>query len=573
MAIVISGVNNNDKITASDGTIDLLSGVSFASTITSPDITASNRISGKFIDVNTTIQLGVSGVATATTFNGNLYGNVNNMSNLLLQIGGSEKFRVGSSGQLGIGGANYGTSGQVLTSGGSGSAATWSTITGTTINNNADNRVITGSGTANTLEAESGLTFDGTILSSDQIRYSGSGNKYNGHPRSVVIGYSGSNYANLGMGWVPTSTNDQYTSANTDYQSRLQLYDGLQIYGSGASVTSGQTVTWKECADFKPSAIKLYGDGTESLRITNDGQVKTKTLSGNLHVISSTKDGSTSARAATSAWEIKKTLGPQARTGYYYLKDPYDGTVAQWWCDMDTDGGGWILVAHVGDAAMSPQSTNAGNHWFSRNNRGGFDTIGSGYYMGGGYWRASNGSWAENTCGQLMWDVRTHGAQQDNYSVSKVVFNWGTDQALPTGASSLSNIPNASNRRFNEWCYEVVGAPGFEPANYHQNQRSNVINGQNHFTEHMVITWSFRGTGGGGDASADGPYWMIGSHHDGLHQHYEESLSGSDGVYGDGGYQVVSNEDTSWGGGASNGGYDRRSKFIDNLGTCNIWLR
>ena len=34
----------------------------------------------------------------------------------------------------------------------------------TTINNNANNRVITGSGTADTLEAESGLTFDGDIL-------------------------------------------------------------------------------------------------------------------------------------------------------------------------------------------------------------------------------------------------------------------------------------------------------------------------------------------------------------------------------------------------------------------------
>ena len=33
------------------------------------------------------------------------------------------------------------------------------TISGTTINNNADNRVITGSGTANTLEGESTLTF------------------------------------------------------------------------------------------------------------------------------------------------------------------------------------------------------------------------------------------------------------------------------------------------------------------------------------------------------------------------------------------------------------------------------
>lgn len=36
---------------------------------------------------------------------------------------------------------------------------------GTTINNNADNRVITGSGTANTLEGEANLTFDGTQLS------------------------------------------------------------------------------------------------------------------------------------------------------------------------------------------------------------------------------------------------------------------------------------------------------------------------------------------------------------------------------------------------------------------------
>jgi len=35
----------------------------------------------------------------------------------------------------------------------------------TTINNNADNRVITGSGTANTLEGEADLTFDGTNLS------------------------------------------------------------------------------------------------------------------------------------------------------------------------------------------------------------------------------------------------------------------------------------------------------------------------------------------------------------------------------------------------------------------------
>jgi hypothetical protein len=39
-----------------------------------------------------------------------------------------EKMRIGSSGQIGLSGANYGTSGQVLTSGGSGAAPTWTTI-------------------------------------------------------------------------------------------------------------------------------------------------------------------------------------------------------------------------------------------------------------------------------------------------------------------------------------------------------------------------------------------------------------------------------------------------------------
>ena len=75
----------------------------------------------------------------------------------------SERLRISSSGQIGLGGANYGTSGQVLTSQGSGSAATWTTITGTTINNNADNRLITGSGTANTLNGEANFTYNSTL--------------------------------------------------------------------------------------------------------------------------------------------------------------------------------------------------------------------------------------------------------------------------------------------------------------------------------------------------------------------------------------------------------------------------
>ena len=115
-----------------------------------------------------------------------------------------------------------------------------------------------------------------SIITGQQVRYSSGSANWNGHPRSVVIGYSGSNYANLGMGWVPTSTNDVYTSANSDYQSRLELYDGLQIMGSGVVVTSGQNITWKNVADFKPSAIKFYTEGnsnSEKLRIDSQGRL------------------------------------------------------------------------------------------------------------------------------------------------------------------------------------------------------------------------------------------------------------------------------------------------------------
>ena len=45
-----------------------------------------------------------------------------------------------------------------------GDGSNLSNITSTTINNNADNRLITGSGTANTLEGEANLTFDGEDL-------------------------------------------------------------------------------------------------------------------------------------------------------------------------------------------------------------------------------------------------------------------------------------------------------------------------------------------------------------------------------------------------------------------------
>jgi len=67
----------------------------------------------------------VGKTSDAHAFGGDAYlYNVDN-TNIRFATNDTERFRIGSSGELGIGGATYGTSGQVLTSGGSGAAPTW----------------------------------------------------------------------------------------------------------------------------------------------------------------------------------------------------------------------------------------------------------------------------------------------------------------------------------------------------------------------------------------------------------------------------------------------------------------
>ena len=87
-----------------------------------------------------------------------------------------------------------GSDGQVLTTNGSGTLS-FSTVSGTTINNNANNRVITGSGTANTLEGESGLTYDGDTL---QVQ-SGGNNRFKVNNSGASV-ESGNLYFNAGTG-------------------------------------------------------------------------------------------------------------------------------------------------------------------------------------------------------------------------------------------------------------------------------------------------------------------------------------------------------------------------------------
>ena len=118
---------------------------------------------------------------------------------------------------------------------------------GTTINSNADNRVITGSGTANTLNAESEVLFDAT--SSDMS----------------IVGYQASRVMDLIIQNTHNSSNaagarltiESGSSANTGPQ--LGLRCGTQTLYLQTPKTAG--------------ALDFHGNGTRTFRLRGDGNV------------------------------------------------------------------------------------------------------------------------------------------------------------------------------------------------------------------------------------------------------------------------------------------------------------
>lgn len=74
---------------------------------------------------------------------------------------GTERFRIGTAGQFGLNGTNYGTSGQVLTSQGASAAPAWTTPTAGTVTS------VGGTGTVN------GITLTGTVTNSGSLTLGG----------------------------------------------------------------------------------------------------------------------------------------------------------------------------------------------------------------------------------------------------------------------------------------------------------------------------------------------------------------------------------------------------------------
>ena len=162
-------------IDGSDNKVKIGTGVTLTSTGDSDFVgivTAKGFEVGSAATISNNGNATFAGIVTAASFVGDGSGlvgvaNTDNVSSTTLSVSGVT---------TSTGGLYVGTAASIFANGNVtcgivtatkyyGDGSSLSNVTSTTINNNADNRLITGSGTANTLEGESTLTYNGTALS------------------------------------------------------------------------------------------------------------------------------------------------------------------------------------------------------------------------------------------------------------------------------------------------------------------------------------------------------------------------------------------------------------------------
>ena len=239
----------------------------------------------------------------------------NATSRAVVNLDGNEKFRINEGGQIGLGGANYGTDGQVLTSQGSGAAAQWESIPSQVGGSN-------GVDFSDNVKARFGT---GTDL---QIYHDGTNSYIENSTGDLILkaafptiqGTNGETILNAGQNgainlYYDNSKKFETTSSGVLISGHLDLNDGnavklgsgddLQIYHDGSNSYVNDTGTGdlliggdanvsivnSAASEFKAKfitngAVELYYDGSEKFETTSSGTNTT----GAMHI----NDGSAS---------------------------------------------------------------------------------------------------------------------------------------------------------------------------------------------------------------------------------------------------------------------------------------
>ena len=303
-------------------------------------------------------------------------------------------------------------------------------ITQTTINNNANNRIITGSGTANTLEGESSITYDGTkvlnISSSAGGFFQGTdtdggiglvemgngnvalqadtGNSISGskihffvdNSEKMILDDSG----RLLLGRTSVSNSDSTMEIQGSTDTYLRIASGNT--GGAAGVVFGSSDDHSTGGIYyanSDDSLRLAGyNNTERLRITSSGSVgiNTTTPENNSNDVSLHIHG-TANDDCRIAFSTPTKSNPGSRIGYYGLNrfgiDTYDGlevrdVTASYATRLKIDQNGYLTLPNTpaASAYVSASSPGAANNKIQNATLG----LNNTHYNNGGHFNTSN---------------------------------------------------------------------------------------------------------------------------------------------------------------------------------------
>lgn len=267
LPIVQSGTT--DKVSVADltaGRTVNASAFSASGTVSGATVTASGTVSGATVSGTTVSGTTVTvGAGTAALPSLTPTGDTNTglwapaADTLAFSTNGSERLRIASAGQLGIGGTNYGTSGQVLTSTGNAAPPAWQTPGSTFPAFSAYNNL-----------AQTGLTLNTYTKVNFDIEEFDTTNSYNptlARFTPNLAGYYQVNFSAQGGGSVNTAyaTGQLYKNGSGiigKFSSGLN--GGSTVYGS--SLSSGSALVFMNgTTDYLEFYLYIQGSGTGSI--------------------------------------------------------------------------------------------------------------------------------------------------------------------------------------------------------------------------------------------------------------------------------------------------------------------
>ena len=309
----------------------------------------------------------------------------------------------------------FGTTGQVLTSGGSGTSAYWSTISTSldsvlATGNTTTKALTVGNITANSLNVSTNVAVIGTAVN---VASNGA-LSFGAVAANGGLGTSGQVLTSTGSGtyWstlVGVNTSAQYTFTNTITFSGTATHTGPLNLPVGNTAQRPANTT---------GTIRYNVDTFNLEYFANTSGATT----GQWVSISAVKNGLTASGAAVSGYQLKQDF-PAFASGTYYIA-PTGGTAVSMYVDMTADGGGYDFYQCTGCSATS-YNTDGGScptgtrhfhgrsvdHWAIIWNR-----YGSGYATTcGGVYKTSGGG---NYTGCIMRNPASYGSGCSDWRVN-----------------------------------------------------------------------------------------------------------------------------------------------------------